>query len=968
MEKFLEKTAEYLFQHYGSEVSGLCIVLPNRRGGLYLKKYLGQQIGKTSWSPAIYSVEDFIIGLSGLRVAEQTHLLFELYEVHKLIEGEKAQPFEEFLSWGPQLLQDFNEVDNYLVDPEELFRYLNEARALSLWNLDHRPLTDFEKQYLHFYNSLYSYYQLLTDRLSDQGLGYPGQVFRKVAAMAGDPGMKLKWDKIVFAGFNALTTAEERIIDALIKSGKGEIIWDADEYWLENRQQEGGDFIRKWLVKWKQPEVHWISNDLANSEKDICITGVPFHIGQVKYTGSLLKDLLDRKVPPGEIAVILMDEQLLMPLLSSLPEELSELNITMGLSLEQSPLFDLFNDIFRMHENVKRFSRANDEGRIRFYHRDILKILDHPFISRLAGSLLKGNAFVLNETIDSIRQGNRIFLDKEEITGHQSDLFSRQLNFLEPVFNPWNEPGDALVSLRALITMLRDAFIETSAGSETESPVKRLQMEMEYLYAFSRILHQLAILMKEYNVVTRIDTFHTLFNRMAGSMTLPFYGEPLKGVQIMGMLETRTLDFSNVILLSANEDLLPSGKMSSSYIPFDIRRDFNLPTHNQKNAVYGYHFYRLLQRAKNVHLLYNTEADELGGGDKSRFLKQILTELPAYNPAINIVEQVLSTPMIKGVQYPPISIPKVSGVYDKLKKKAGTGLAPTTLNNYRQCPLKFYYQSIAGLEEQKELEDTIDPQILGQAVHEALSLLYLPFKDVPLTKENISSMLAATDAATDQAFLKKYKGPELTFGKNLLLVRVAKILITKFLKSESDLLGSLNEEGVTLSVRFLEQFIEKHVMVKTRDGEIDVRLKGFMDRVDRIGDEWRIVDYKTGRVEERDLKLDDMDELIQNPDLSMSFQLLSYAYIFGTRFEKNMQKMRTGIIPLKKSSDGFLEVEVPASDGGKPGSLITAEHLKDFERVLMNILEELFDPDVPFIQTEDRKVCEKCTFINLCGR
>jgi ATP-dependent helicase/nuclease subunit B len=968
MTKFLEQTAGYLYQRYGAGISGLCIVLPNRRGGLYLKKYLAQQIGKTSWAPAIYSVEDFITGLSGLRVAEQTQLLFELYEVHKSIEGAKAQPFEEFISWGQQLLGDFNEIDNYLVDPVKIFQYLNEARALSLWNLDNKPLTDFEKQYLHFYNSLSLYYQQLTSRLLNKGLGYPGLIFRQVASKMDAQEFQLNWDKVIFAGFNALTAAEEKIIDTLVTSDRAEVLWDADEYWLENKQQEAGDFIRTWIKKWKQPETRWIGNDLGNSEKNIFITGVPFHIGQVKHAGQLLKDLLDLKVPSGEIAVVLMDEQLLMPLLSSLPEELSDLNITMGLSLDQSPLFDLFDDIFRMQENVNRFSRAREGGKIKFYHRDILKILDHPFISRLADSMMQGNSFALKEIIDSIRQGNKVFLGKDEITGAEADLFSEKLNFLEPVFIHWNKPSDAVMSLQTMILAFRDAFISPITDKETESPGRRLQIETEYLYAFSKILHQLSTLMNRYDTVSKIETFHVLFTQLAGSTMLPFFGEPLKGVQLMGMLETRTLDFSNVILLSANEDLLPSSKTSSSYIPFDIRRDFKLPTHHQKNAVYGYHFYRLLQRAQNVHLLYNSEADELGGGDKSRFIKQIITELPSYNPAIKIVEQLLSTPLIKGEPYPPIIIPKEGDVYEKMKAKATKGFAPTTLNYYRQCPLKFYYHSIAGLEEQKELEDTIDPQILGQAVHDALNQLYQSFKDAPLTKENITSMLSEAEAATDQAFLKKYKGSELTFGKNLLLVRVAKILITKFLRSESVLVSDLKEKGISLTVKFLEQFIEKHVTIQHHGQKIDVRLKGFMDRVDRIGEEWRIVDYKTGRVEERDLKLETLDELIQNPDLSMSFQLLSYAYLFGTRFENNKQKIRAGIIPLKKGSEGFLEVTVPSVSEEKSGSLILSDHLKDFEKILMKMLEEIFDTDVPFIQTEDRKVCEKCIFIDLCGR
>ncbi len=968
MTKFLEQTAEYLLKKYGEKLPELCIVLPNRRGGLYLRKYLGKQLNRATWAPAIYSIEDFIINLSGLHLADNTSVLFELFDVHRQVEGKEAQAFDEFISWGQQLIHDFNDIDSYLVDPQQLFQYLNEARVLSVWNLDGRPLTDFEKKYLHFYNSLATYYKHLSEKLLSGHSGYQGLIFREAASKAGSMAEKLKWGKIIFAGFNALTASEEKIIDVLIKAGKAEILWDADEYYVGNEQQEAGDFLRKWLKKWDQPDFKWMGNNFTGSPKKITVIGAPMHIGQAKITGQLLKDLLKEDANPEEIATVLMDEQLLIPLLSSLPGEVKELNITMGLTLDQTPVYGLINDLFRMHENVSRFTKAQTGGISRFYFRDVIKILRHPYISRLARSISSDHAVFLRKKIDEIRQGNRVFLTTEEITGAKEELLNERMGFLEPFFIHWNSAEDALTCLRQVIARQRDCLLSDVAGEEKGETSGSEKVEIEYLYAFSKIICQLSSLVAKYGTISKIRTLHDLFTKTAGLSKVPFYGEPLKGLQIMGMLETRTLDFDNVILLSANEDLLPSGKTSSSFIPYDIRKDFRLPTHHYKNAVYAYHFYRLLQRAKNIILLYNTEADELGGGDKSRFIRQILGELPPVNPGIEITEKILVTPAEKGDAYPSIAIPKLTGILERLLIKAGKGLSPSTLNTYRLCPLKFYFSAIAGLQEQEELEDTIDPQILGQAVHKALQDLYTPFLKSKVTKGMIESMMQKSDAVTDNAFLLKYKSADLTFGKNLLLVRVAKNMVRKFLRSELDFLEDLQNTGITMIVSDVEVPIERHMKIPWKDGELDVRIKGILDRVDRIGDEWRIIDYKTGRVELSKLKLSEWTQLAENPDLTMVFQLLTYASIFEENNRKRSPRIRTGIMPLKKISEGFLEVSFPSDKSDKPDSLITPGSLSDFEAILGNTVMEMFDETVPFSQTDDRKVCENCPFIHFCGR
>ncbi len=598
-----------------------------------------------------------------------------------------------------------------------------------------------------------------------------------------------------------------------------------------------------------------------------------------------------------------------------------------------------------------------------FYYRDILKVLQHPYTAQMAGTLLKGNTFVLEELIGEVRTGSRVFLGKEELIRAGTDIFSGSLGFLEPVFDSWKDPLKTIDSLRKIIEYLRNGFVSGDKEKESYS----VRIEIEFLYAFSKIIYRLSTLIEKYDAIKDLKIFHSLFNQLAGLTSLPFYGEPLRGLQMMGMLETRTLDFDNLILLSVNEDLIPSGKTSPSFIPFDIRRHFHLPTYQHKNSIYAYHFYRLIQRAKQVYLLYNTESDELGGGEKSRFIKQIQQELRIYNPNISIGDEILVTSPLKSFSLPDIRVPKTDGVAEMLMTKAETGFSPTALNNYIQCTLKFYFEDLLGLREEKELEETIDSQILGLAIHETLEKLYRPSQGVLLTQEAIDGMIPLYQAILDDAFKKKFKGSDLAYGKNLLLVKVAGILVKKFLEKEKKLISDFKTEGKTIIVTFLEKFQTGKIGIRLGDQDLEVKLKGFVDRIDKIGEEWRIIDYKSGSVASSDLKFKEWGELKEDSDHAKAFQLYMYALLFRNERSEKPLKIRAGIISLRKLTGGFMQVPSLSSEEKKEIS-ISEDDLASFENVLKEILEEIYDFDIPFMQTEDVKRCENCDFINLCER
>ncbi len=521
--------------------------------------------------------------------------------------------------------------------------------------------------------------------------------------------------------------------------------------------------------------------------------------------------------------------------------------------------------------------------------------------------------------------------------------------------------------MKQVILLMRDSIIIDSIEYMKADQQSGSNIELEFLFGFSRVIHQVESLINKYDAVKNLKTLHQLVMRISETTTLPFYGEPLKGLQIMGMLETRTLDFKNLIMLSANEDLIPSGKTTHSFIPFDIRKTFHLPTYQHKNAVYAYHFYRLLQRAGNVNLVYNTEPDELGGGEKSRFIKQIQQELSIYSPGITITDQILSAPPVLGQEFPPIKVEKTGDVLALIKEKAVKGLAPTSLNSYRRCRLQFYFSAIAGLEEQKELEDTIDPQVFGQAVHEVLSNLYKPFVNQFLTPDAINSMIPLIGSSTDKAFEKKYKGSDITYGKNLLLVNVANIMVRNFLNEEKRNIEKIQKEGITVTVKLLEKFLSKTIQLRLADEVIELRLKGFVDRVDLIGNLVRIIDYKTGLVDKKELVLHEWNDLIDDPEKDKCFQLLMYAYLLDNSFGVADAIVEAGIISLKKVKTGFLPVAISV-ENDDPGFAIDQQSLENFEGILFRILHEMFDSTVPFDQTENLDICKRCPYINLCDR
>ncbi|HEU4716204.1 MAG TPA: hypothetical protein VFU15_00135, partial [Bacteroidia bacterium] len=578
---FLENLGRYITEFYGDDTGRLCVVLPNKRAGLFLERALSSLLESPSWSPEVFSVEELINDISGLTPADQAEQLVLFYSVYKKAEKEKAEPFELFSKWAPTLLNDFNEADMYLADTEKLFGNLAEIKSIENWSLGAEELTEFQKEYVRFWSNIGRWHRVYRDLLLREKKAYPGMMYRHVADNIAQLFPQGKWKKIIFAGFNALSAAEEKIISVLRQNRQADVLWDADRYYLEDPMQEAGKFLRAHREHLFRPlpgetaSFTHVSDHFLSDEKKITVIGAAKNVSQARAAGWFLQTIPEGERFTPSTAIVLADEQLLFPVLSALPAGDDPVNITMGFPMKNSGAALFFSALFSLHETAQRFGITSRKGNRKYYHEDVIRLLKHPYTKEL----FPGSRFTA-ELENMIRRMNLIFLSVEQL-----DLlngFEDEKQIFSVFFEPWENGHDALSRTEAIIFLLQNAF----SGEQEE----KMNTEREYLFRVHVMLNRVRSLADRLGDENSIHTTRAFFEQQMNSATLPFSGEPLGGLQIMGLLETRTLDFRNVILLSANENILPAGKSQQSFIVHDLRRAFGLPLWNEKDAVTAYHF------------------------------------------------------------------------------------------------------------------------------------------------------------------------------------------------------------------------------------------------------------------------------------------------------------------------------------------------------------------------------------------
>ncbi len=968
MQTFINELSTRLLKNHPDDLSQVCVVLPGRRAGLYLKKALATSAGKTLWSPDVFSIEDFLSHISDFIPIDQTELLFELFEIHKQIEQGQAQDFGSFSRLGQMMLADFNEIDLHLVDASVLFDYLSEVKLIEKWNPDGTPLTPTEQNYISFFRSLNNYYQQLREKLEKNKNAYQGLIYRRVAEGIETSAPKLAWTKIYFAGFNALTRAEQKIISFLKNSQIAELIWDADEYYLTDKNQEAGEFLRKQIQLGGIKGNEEVSHNFKVSEKKIFIYGTPGMVGQAEAAGKIIQRYANNSNPgsdssdtnPKNTALVLADENLLIPVLNSLPEATGEFNITMGYPFKLTPAYTFVVFLFRLYENAARYSATTSGGERGFYHRDILRLLQHSLLNQLSG---------ISDLLAKIKNKKQVFYTPDEILDFTDQSGINNDELIHTIFAAINPaPGEALLIAEKTIRLLEEHIQSQNKNQKLNEEASLL---LEYLFHVSILIKRISELHEKYRSIDTLKTLRDLFRQLSASARLPFTGEPLRGIQIMGMLETRTLDFERVILLSANEGTLPRASVAHSLIPFDIQTEMGLPTHQQKTAVFAYHFYRLLQRAGEVHLIYDNNDAKSGGGEKSRFIYQILNELRQYNPKIQIIETSEAVPPPQMAAPQPIVVEKTEPVYQSLLQKSAAGLAPTSLNQYRRCPLQFYFKNVAGIRENDEVEENLEFKTIGSIVHQVLEDLFTPFVKKTIQPADIEKMKGESQKYIESALASHYAHGQVKYGKNRLIYEVIKNYINAYLNFELDELAALSKNKGTLQIIGLEQRLQSENMA----GELGmaeenpVILKGVIDRLDLWNDTLRIIDYKTGKVENpSELQIANWEDLDDGHKNDKVFQVLMYAWLCRREMQMPGKKTEGGVISLPKLTNKFIKFGVKENSRATPEENIDEEKLEHFEQYLLEMLSKMLDPATPFVQTTRIETCRLCDFKSLCKR
>lgn len=919
MSSFLDQLAETLVAKGTESFSNLTIVLPNRRARIFLIEALRKQIPTTVFAPRIISIEDFIQEIAGVRSIDNIELLFAFYEIYlSITDKEEQQDFELFANWAKVLLQDFNEIDRYLLDPFKVLNYLKAIEDIKHWSVDAENRTSLIENYLKFWNKLPEYYTALTEYLNGKGVGYQGYIYREAVKNLDHFTASEQNKKFIFAGFNALNAAEEVIIQHLLSFAMAEVYWDIDRVFLKDEEHDAGLFIRRFKNVWKYYNSHpftWVMDDFAK-EKKIEVIGTPKAIGQAKISGKILEEIIGRH--PGikldKTAIVLGEENLLVPLLYALPDSVGALNITMGYSAKNNPAQILVSKLFRMHVNAK----SRNETNYVFYYKDVLDVLTHPLIEPYANA---------QETVNLINRNNYSFITHQRLlerSGPTSKLFGL-------LFAKWEErPLSALRNISEILLV-----IKARLGNES----KEEKVAKAFLYSVFKVINKLISYYAKDSVTPSLETLQAIYKQIIDLAEVSFEGEPLEGLQIMGVLESRVLDFDTVIVTSMNEGNFPAGKSSNSFIPYDVKREFALPTFKEKDAIYTYHFYHLLQRAKNVYLLYNTESEGLDAGERSRFITQIEVEKqPAHSLSFEIRNA--EVPLIA---YEPIEIPKSGLVMERLKEIAGKGFSPSSLTSYIRNPADFYFKRILRISEIDEVEETIALNTLGTIIHATLENLYRPLIGKFLSETDLDNCFKLLDAEVMKQFKEVYKEGDIKKGRNLLAFEVAKRNVSNFLRLEREDIRN----GDAISIIALEQTYER--WLEHPKLPYPVLIKGNVDRVETRNGKIRIVDYKTGKVEARDVKLKDWDGLITEIKTDKIIQVLAYAFMISKEDFVQSREIEVGIISFKNLKNGFLPFEFTGEDKIAI-SVITEEIFRQYTEQLATLLSEILDRDSAFVE------------------
>ncbi len=968
---FLYQVASLFYSKYGAEVSRLAFVFPNRRTGLFFQKYLSEVSEKPLFSPTILTINDLFVQLSGKQTADRISMLFKLYDIY-LDHSGSSETFDEFLYWGEMLLNDFDDIDKYMVDARMLFTNVTDLREIendfsflspeqiaairTFWSSFYpKGDTPNQEQFLAVWQILYALYADLREALAAEGKGYEGMIFREVVELLEkNECCDLPYTKVVFVGLNALSVAEERFLSELQKRGIADFYWDYASPKVTDPDNKASYFVERNLRQFPSQLIgngQLATDNEDGGKKKMEVIGIPSGIGQAKQVHSLLSELCKEDEMSAEealrTAVILPDEHLLIPVLNAIPEQIRRINVTMGYPLAGTPVASLMEYILALQKNIRYVDR-----RPVFYFRDVLPILNHRYVSTTSPE-------VVSDLVKDISENNKIYISYDDLnkTPLLSILFTPVTAvdaFSDYLIGVLQELNKAVESGKWKVENIDSGAEQLSTSDSQLSTIN--DIEQEFIFHYFATVNRMKEVMQEANVEMKIDTYFRLLKRVTDTITIPFHGEPLSGLQIMGVLETRALDFDRLIILSMNEGIFPLRKAANSFIPYNLRRGFGLPTYEHQDSVWAYHFYRLIYRASHVSLLYDTRSNGLQTGEVSRFVHQLHYhyEEPIRNKLV--VYNVSSS------KTPALQVAKTKEVMNRLaafRRGGERAISASAVNTYLDCPLKFYFSVVEGIREEEEVSETIESNIFGSILHKVMEELYQPFCGKMVTADLLKAirkdtpmLMGAVARAFAEIFFKTDIVRPLT-GQNFLIGEMIRKYVEKVL-----------ERDVKLTpFRYIESEKKIKNLFPLAD-KSEIQLKGFIDRIDEVRDAVRIIDYKSGSGTTQFTSVEALFDKEDKDRAKAVMQVFMYAWMYGAKaIQPGIYYMRTLFSPsfdsgIYRRTDRFKTEQVLDFDN----------YRTDFENSLRNCLDEIFDTETPFRQTPNGKACLYCPFKDICGK
>ena len=968
MNSFLYRIAQAYYSEFKESISNLTFVFPNRRAGLFFQRYISQIAAKPIFSPEILTINDCFSLASQWQTADRLSNLFRLYRIY-IEQSGSDETFDSFVFWGEMLLSDFDDVDKYLVDARQLFTNITELKQIDqLFNVfsdkqveairqfwsNFVPVTEGKtsEDFIATWKILLPVYQQFRDELIAENTATEGMICRAVAERlrAKEEIPEFSGKQFIFIGFNALNPCERTLFAELQKRGQADFYWDYDATELRDSENQASRFYAENIHVF--PSKYTIEPMVESlQDKEIELIAVPSAVGQTKQVYSILNQLYPTENTDElstinyqlstnnwiDTAVVLPDESLLVPLLHSLPAQIGKVNVTMGFPLKSTPVSGLIEHIFELQRRIRLSG-----DRVSFYHQTVSNILNHQYIALLCSN-------EANRLTHQIAENNWIFIDAEELNKN---------TLLAAIFVAQTDTQTLLPYLLHILRSLQNGWQQASDNEHN------YQLECDFLYQYYVTINRMADIMKAkpMNVNMSIDTLVRLIRQLTASITIPFVGEPLDGLQIMGVLETRGLDFENLIITSFNEGIFPTKSSSNSFIPYNLRRGFELPTTEHQDAITAYNFYRLIHRAKRIFFLYDSRTEGMQTGEVSRFMHQL-----HYHYGVQVQEKTVSFDIGFGSPQ-AIQIEKTPAVMEKLlrftsSEEFSPSLSASSINTYIDCPLQFYLTQVEAVEQTDEVLETVEASMFGTLFHAVMENLYKPFKGQIMNESDFDLLISNSlqiDKEITYAFATKYfkkKNNMLVAleGNNLLIASVLRKYILQVLKIDKK----------RAPFRYISSEERCNIQFPIQNGQLKINLKGFIDRIDEKEGRLRILDYKTGTGK---LDFKNLDEVFEhNKENRPKFVLQTFLYGLFYKTKAVNRTITPGIFYIRDVFKDDFDTELTNKEL-KEKVTDFAAYEDDFGLHLSDCLEEIFNHEIPFGQTKNVKICQYCPYTGVCNR